>query len=216
MRQSIATLLACALALPTAAAELKVRFIGNEAFEITDGKVTLLSDFPYQSGYSIYMTYPETEIRPRERSLCLITHRHGDHFESELMANIGCRVVATDEITRGLDGVEVIPLEPEIRSGDIRIEPIRTPHRDTEHYSYLVEWHGLRLYFVGDTETPEYLRDDLDVLFISPWLLNRMERAGIDPPAEKVVVYHHTADEKVECGRCLVPSQGDTFVIGEP
>jgi hypothetical protein len=32
------------------AAGLEIRFIGNMAFSITDGKTTLLTDFPYRSG----------------------------------------------------------------------------------------------------------------------------------------------------------------------
>lgn len=31
---------------------LEARFVGNMAYAITDGTTTLMSDFPYQSGYS--------------------------------------------------------------------------------------------------------------------------------------------------------------------
>jgi hypothetical protein len=213
-RASTIALASIALSAPALGGELSARFIGNEAFEITDGNVTLLSDFPYESGYSIYMTYPEEEIRPRERSICLITHRHGDHFEPSLVGKIGCRVIAAREITRKLRDVEIVELGGKLLVHDVAIEPIRTPHADLEHYSYLVEWHGLRLFFVGDTETYEHVRDDLDVLFVSPWVLARMERDGVDPPAKQVVVYHHAADETVDCKRCTVPAQGETIVIG--
>ena len=192
-------LLAVVAMLPSGAAELHVRFIGNEAFEITDGEHTLLSDFPYASGYSIYMDYPDSELRRRENSLCLITHTHGDHFEPSLVSAIGCRVVG--------------PTAEPVEFGPLTVRPVRTPHRDLEHYSYLVEWHGLRLYFVGDTETTEHVPDDLDVLFVSPWLLWKLEAEG-RRPAREMVVYHHTAGEKVECDRCRVPRQGETFVIG--
>ena len=38
---------------PTSTARpLTATFIGNEAWHITDGEYTLLTDFPYQSGYS--------------------------------------------------------------------------------------------------------------------------------------------------------------------
>jgi len=203
----------CLSLLPLQAAELRARFIGNEAFEITDGKVTLLSDFPYRSGYSIYMTYAEEEIHLRENSICLITHRHGDHFEPELAPKIGCRVVAAPEIANKLDNAEAVRDGVEVQTHDVTIEAIGTPHADLEHFSYLVTWHGLRLYFVGDTETPEHIRDNLDVLFVSPWLLRTMERSGIDPPAKKIVVYHHAANEKVDCKRCIVPEQGARLTL---
>jgi hypothetical protein len=212
------TLSVLVLVAPVFAAELQFRFIGNEAFEITDGEVTLLSDFPYRSGYSIYMTYPDEEIRRRERSVCLITHRHGDHFEPKLVGEIGCRVVAAPEITNKLQDVETLELGGKLLFHSVGIRPIRTPHSDTQHYSYLVEWHGLKLYFVGDTETPEHIPDDLDVLFVSPWLLDTIKRSGSEPSAKKVVIYHHTADEAADCERCacercVVPQQGETFTI---
>ncbi len=49
------------LLLTTQAAQLRTpaleaRFIGSMDLAITDGAVTLFTDFPYQSGYSQYMT----------------------------------------------------------------------------------------------------------------------------------------------------------------
>jgi hypothetical protein len=41
---------------------LDARFIGNMAVAVTDGTTTLMSDFPYQSGYSRYMTYDPAAI----------------------------------------------------------------------------------------------------------------------------------------------------------
>ena len=45
--------------------KLSARFIGNAAFEITDGEFTLLTDFPYQSGAFGYMTYDPAEVARR-------------------------------------------------------------------------------------------------------------------------------------------------------
>jgi hypothetical protein len=48
-------------AFPFAAAnKLHFKFIGNQAFLITDGNTTLLTDFPYTSGAFGYMTYDFT------------------------------------------------------------------------------------------------------------------------------------------------------------
>lgn len=130
---------------------LRFRFIGNQAFEITDGEVTLLSDFPYQPGYAGYMRYPAKELHRRKNAICLITHRHLDHFDPSLVKEVGCTLVAPREVTRNLSDVPSLDLGDGVRFGPIRIQPIRTPHRELEHYSYRVTWNGRSLYFVGDT-----------------------------------------------------------------
>jgi L-ascorbate metabolism protein UlaG (beta-lactamase superfamily) len=80
------TLLACWCSAAVLASSqrpvLEARFIGNMAFTITDGRVTVMTDFPYQSGYSGYKTYDPAEIRSTTPStLVLITHRHPDHWD---------------------------------------------------------------------------------------------------------------------------------------
>jgi hypothetical protein len=194
------------------AAPLELRFIGNQAFEITDGRVTLLTDFPYQSGYSGYMTYDEASVRPRGRVLSLITHRHMDHFEPGLFLKTTWEIYGPWEVTRSLPPGRVVAMGPEVSWGGITIRPVRTPHRDTEHYSYLVEWAGTRLYFVGDTEDPgELLRaKDLDFAFVTPWLWRTVRSRKVTLDARRIVIYHHTAKERVgDCPGCWIPRQGE-------
>lgn len=59
---------------------LTIRFIGNAAFELTDGRSTPLVDFPYESGGG-YMSFDSAAVRPRGDVLALFTHRHRDHFD---------------------------------------------------------------------------------------------------------------------------------------
>ena len=69
--------------------ELTARFIGNMAWAISDGALTLMSDFPYDSGaVRGYMTYDATaELRSATpQTLSLITHRHADHWSPTLFA----------------------------------------------------------------------------------------------------------------------------------
>ncbi len=212
--------LVVALVLPfigvAEAESLHFRFIGNQAFEITDGETTLLSDFPYQPGYAGYMRYAEKEIHRRENAICLITHRHLDHFDPSLVKKVGCTLVAPKEVTSKLPGVPSLDLKEGVRFGPIGIHPVRTPHRGLEHYSYLVTWQGRRLYFVGDTTSYEALvaTEDLDVLFVTPWLANNTLRAGRQLPGDKRVIYHHKPREEVPaCRDCVVPKQGDGFEI---
>jgi hypothetical protein len=78
----------------------------------------------------------------------------------------------------------------------------------------VVEWNGLRLYFTGDTEDTTALlaAKDLDVAFVSPWLLRAVQRAGARIDARTVVVHHHQDGESVPAFQDrIVPSQGQVL-----
>ena len=194
---------------------LEARFIGNMAFAITDGTTTLMSDFPYQSGYSVYMEYDAALIRSATpATLSLITHRHGDHWEPWLFKKTGWKVAGPADVTLGIERSRVVPLNGTGTFGPIRIDAIETPHHSIGHYSYIVTWHGRRLYFSGDTESPASLlaARNLDVAFVSPWLYKAALKVGrID--AKQIVIYHQQSGEQVpECGQgCTVPRQGQVL-----
>jgi hypothetical protein len=107
--------------------------------------------------------------------------------------------------------------EPHTTFGPLRIERLTTRHADVGHYSYIVTWHGRRLYFTGDTEdvAPLVAAKDLDVAFVSPWNVRAVMRAGQQIDARQIVVYHHQSGEQVaECrDRCSMPQQGQILVI---
>jgi L-ascorbate metabolism protein UlaG (beta-lactamase superfamily) len=214
MRVLPALILAAGLAAPQPA-QLSARFIGNMAFAITDGTTTVMTDFPYQSGYSAYMTYPASEIRSdTAQTISLITHRHPDHWEPGLFARTNWKVIGPRDVVSGVAADR--RLEPgEIVKGVLRVEPVATPHAGIGHDSYLVTWHGRRLWFTGDTESLDALSTtkSLDVAFVSPWLWSSALKRGLTIDAKRIVVYHHQAGETVaQCtGRCTVPRQGDVF-----
>jgi hypothetical protein len=114
-------------------------------------------------------------------------------------------------------GVPALDLKSDIRWEGITIRPVATSHGSLEHYSYFLEWDGMRLYFSGDTEDPEPLiaARDLDVAFVSPWLLEIVHRRGLATTARQIVVYHHKAGEAVaEIQGRLVPRQGQVLDLG--
>jgi L-ascorbate metabolism protein UlaG (beta-lactamase superfamily) len=211
----------CALVLSAISERpvLEARFIGNMAFAITDGSVTLMTDFPYESGYSRYMTYPPEEIRSTTpTTLSLITHRHGDHWKPSLFAQTDWQVAGPNDVIASAPAHRVVPLtEPRTVFGPIEIEPIATPHADVGHYSYIVTWHGKRLYFSGDTESSASLRaaKNLDVAFISPWIYRAVVRNNHFVDARRIVIYHHESGERIpECREpCVVPRQADSIPI---
>jgi L-ascorbate metabolism protein UlaG (beta-lactamase superfamily) len=216
----IGFLLAVALLAPAGdgGETLRARFLGNEAFEITDGVTTLLTDFPYRSGAFGYMAYATSEIRRRPRSVCLFTHAHADHFEPALLARVGCRIAGPPPVLAAAPPGSVITPDRDgaLRIFGLAIDPVATPHGETPHASYRVEWLGLRLYFTGDTDSTRELAAQkiLDALFLSPWLLAAARSSGALPAARRVIVYHQRSGETIgPCGGCVVPRQGETIEI---
>lgn len=225
-------ILVCCIALLTTASGrtgvagqqgLEARFIGNMAYAISDGTVTLFTDFPYESGYSRYMTYDAREIRSRTpRSLALITHRHRDHWEPALFSVTDWSVIGPADVVSSAAATRVVralPVAPELQSmtfEGIAIDALPTPHAKIGHYSYLVTWHGLRLYFTGDTDDDEALLSakNLDVAFVSPWLFQRALKSGRPIDARRIVIYHQESGQASVpgcSGACSVPKQGDTL-----
>ncbi len=221
-------LLALALVVTATGAEestpLSATFIGNQAVRITDGDLVLFTDFPYQSGASGYMRWDRAALEPADNAYCLITHEHRDHFAPELVAELGCTVLGSDEVVAQLSGGEGIAIEDGTSFGSMKVIPVPTPHIEG-HLSYRVEWAGTTLYFTGDTEVTGALtaQEPLDVLFISPWLYRTALEHDALPEVGKVYIYHHATNERVPacrpcaaetgCTPCQVPRQGDRLEL---
>ncbi len=107
----LALTFALAMAAPAGEpARLTFRFIGNMAYAITDGKTTLYTDFPYQSGYSEYMTYDFEAVPKTSGSLCLITHGHLDHFDPSLFPGWTATLIAPADVVAKVKTDRAIPL----------------------------------------------------------------------------------------------------------
>jgi L-ascorbate metabolism protein UlaG (beta-lactamase superfamily) len=204
-------------AAQSGAGTLRARFIGNAAFEITDGTATLLTDFPYKSGAFGYMTYRMESVAPQGDVLCLITHAHDDHWDPRLFRPTRWQVAGPQSVTTGIEPSRVVPVYPRGRWKSLIIESQETPHEPKGHYSYLVRWRGQKLYFTGDTERSDRLQatGPVDTLFITPWLLRNCLKAGIKLQARRIVIYHHDDSEPLpQCGpNCSGPRQGDEIVL---
>lgn len=97
-----------------------------------------------------------------------------------------------------------------------------TNHGELVHASFLVQWNGRRLYFSGFTDDPSDLlsKQDIDVAFLNPALIEALQDKGRKVDARKVVVYH-LADKPAEelpgapCDRCeqLVPQTSETVTL---
>lgn len=228
-------LLSFLVAMPLAAVAdedpaLTLTYIGNEAFMISngkngaDGEPVLMTDFPYQSGYSVYMTYDPGYLDYAGDIVSLITHRHLDHVDPGLLNLTGWNAIGPRDALGALNPMAVSIVsqqadgEPEtIQYGGIRVIPIRTEHSTTEHYSYLVEWRDKTLFLLGDTGTADALFQldrEVDIAFLTPWVLRPLLRDKKTIPARQIIVYHHTAIEDTPtCDKCLTPYQGQVIEV---
>lgn len=201
------------------AGSLAVTFIANAAVKITDGGTTLLSDFPYQSGYSGYMEYDRDSVAPAGATLSLITHRHPDHFDASVRRGDNWRVMGPADVRAQVPAAATLATGSEVAVGPMRIRAIKTPHADLEHYSYMVEWMGRRFYFTGDTNDIGALLEaaDIDVAFVTPWLFSRTRKEGRPIPARRTVIYHHEEQVRSVPGcaapQCVVPRRGERIPL---
>jgi hypothetical protein len=189
---------------------LRFRFIGNEAFAITDGVSTIVTDFPYQSGYSGYMTYRwEDAARTAGPTTCR------DHFDAALAARLGCRVAGPPPVLAQVPADTRISLDVPATIGGARITAFVTPHgAERSHYSFLVEWHGTRMYFPGDTDDAATFlaQGPLDIAFVTTWLWQAVERRRAHIVAHRIVFYHHQAGEALpSCPGCVAVDQNREF-----
>jgi L-ascorbate metabolism protein UlaG (beta-lactamase superfamily) len=210
--------LTLALLVQVPDSSLSVRFIGNEAFVITDGRSTIVTDFPYRSGAFGYMAYERPAPFPG-KVLALITHRHLDHFDPSEWRDSSWSILGPREVTEALSIGHRRALDSVVTFGSFVIRPIRTPHSDTEHYSYLIDWGTLRLFLSGDTEDPASLlaAEGVTHAFLTPWLWTTLVRGAHRPRGWEVIIQHHTAGQRPpSCEGCWLPRQNESRVLTAP
>lgn len=193
-------------------------FIGNCAFRIDLGDWTLYSDMPYVSGSSGYDAYVLPDGFDQARGTALITQAHPDHFDSTLFRRTRLELIAPWLSPEGMERA----LE-QAQTHGLYVYPIPTPHGDAPHDSYIVAWSGRRLYFTGDTEDPAELLKaaNIDVAFVTPWLIDAVNKQGRSIDARTVIVYHHRkgeldgTDVKAPCTGCklIIPQPGDAITL---
>jgi L-ascorbate metabolism protein UlaG (beta-lactamase superfamily) len=211
-----------AICVRASAGELTFTLLGNEAFHITDGKTTLLSDFPYRSGAWGYHEYDLNAVPPIHSGLTLITHAHDDHWSRPEFEKMRIKIIGPPAVTERLDQARVIPLSEDrpMHHEDITVEAVSTPHNlAAEHYSFLVTWHAVRFYFPGDTESPAEVlaQRDIDVMFITPWLIQSIRELNKTVDAKVLVGYHLFPDEVADpLQGCRTMKQGESFTVHYP
>lgn len=199
------------------AQEVKIKFIGNCAFQIKLDSLNLYSDFPYEPGAYGYMTYKLDSVYHGEKGIALFTHTHKDHYDSDLLKQTKLEKYGPNISTKQFERLKL--------DFGIDIQAIKTKHKwSANHHSFNLKWQSRSIYFTGDTENYEELlnQKSLDILFITPWLLKKLVNDGHKIDAKKIVIYHHRySDKDVEqqeiksyCNCSLIiPKQNTNYVL---
>lgn len=171
--------------------QISVRFIGNCGLHLTDGTTNFYIDFPYKSGAHSYMEYDASEVQNiKPNSIFIFTHRHADHYSKKLWKK-----------HRGqkFDPYNTEKLEQLSKQiPEFSIQSYRTPHKvfgiSFKHYSYLITWHGKKIYLSGDTESADTFakQENLDYAFVPVWLLLDAQDKGVKHRtiSRKIYIYH--------------------------
>lgn len=197
--------------------EIKIKFIGNCGLYLTDGKSNLYIDFPYKSGAHNYMKYDVSEIENiKENAIFLFTHRHADHYSKKIVSQIKGKHQGRVFGNWNTDSFEKLSNAID----DFKIEVFKTKHRFTfKHYSYLISWHGKRIFFSGDTESARTIAGikDINWAFAPAWIITDAMKNKLKIDAEKIGVYHLYPNEKINNGApdkyFLLNKQGEEIII---
>lgn len=199
--------------------EIKIRFIGNCGLSMTDGTTNFYIDFPYKSGAHNYMEYDKSEIENvKENAIFIFTHRHADHYSSKILKKLSGQKFDPWNIEELEKLSGTIP--------DFAIKAFKTDHTvfgiSFKHYSYLVIWHGKKIFLSGDTTNSETIasQTDLDWAFVPIWLLMDAKEKNVDLKilSKKYAIYHIGQNDKITLDEKdsqlkLLDKQGDVITI---
>lgn len=109
-----------------------------------------------------------------------------------------------------------IIVEENLIHGPMQINAIKTDYGQTEHYSYLIEWHGKNIYISGDTGDVTHLSGlpSMDVAFLTPWLYENARKENALPDTKNLVIYQHRDGEIIpRCFNCFIPQKGELIPL---
>lgn len=173
--------------------EIQIEFIGNCGFHMTDGITDFYIDFPYKSGAYGYMEFDEEEMdKIKENSIFIFTHKHADHYSrknlKKVMKDKGGKKFGVANISKLEKLGETIE--------NFEIKAFKTKHTffgiPFRHYSYLITWHGKRIFISGDTTNPETIAEmeNIELAFVPYWILKNAKDQGIKIDAKMFAIYH--------------------------
>jgi L-ascorbate metabolism protein UlaG (beta-lactamase superfamily) len=170
--------------------EITIKFIGNCGLYMTDGITNIYSDFPYKSGAYGYMEFDDLSLDSvKENAIFIFSHKHADHYSGKNIRKIlrekGGKKFTPRKANKLLEYAEGIP--------GLKVQVFKTKHKfSLKHVSYLITWHGKRIYLSGDTTNPETIGKikNIDLAFVPHWILTIAKEQELKIDAKKFGVYH--------------------------
>jgi L-ascorbate metabolism protein UlaG (beta-lactamase superfamily) len=197
--------------------EIKIKFIGNCGLYMTDGNMNIYFDFPYKSGAFNYMEYDSAELDSiKENSIFVFTHKHPDHYASRRMRKVIRKKQGQKYGKWNIDMLEQLS----DTTADFSIQAIETNHSlSFKHYSYLMTWHGKKIYISGDCETADTIltMTDLDWAFVPTWIVVDAIEKEKEIDAKMIGVYHLYPTQIVNNGKPekykILENQGEVISL---
>lgn len=196
--------------------EIKITYIGNCGLHITDGINHIYTDFPYKSGAHNYIEYEDSEIDSlKENSFYIFTHKHSDHYSKKLL-----KKVFKTKNGKAFGSWNIPELESLGDSiPDFELVAYKTKHRFSfKHYSYLITWHGKKIFLSGDTESADTILDikDMDWAFVPAWLVVEIVDSGRKFDTKMIGIYHIGPKDNIEISgprSLMLKTQGEVISI---
>jgi len=196
---------------------ITIRFIGNCGLHMTDGKLDVYADFPYKSGAFGYMNYPASELDSiRPNATHLFTHRHPDHYKKKLVKRSSGTVYGPWKVKQKRKADLSLP---RYAAAEFTVEAFKTKHRFAHHHnSYLITWHGKRIYISGDAESTETIArmENMDLAFVPTWIMREAKAQNIKIKSDRFAVYHLYPKEKATTDNPkiqLLFTQGEVLTV---
>lgn len=177
--------------------EISIKFIGNCGLYMTDGETNVYSDFPYKSGAFNYMEFDDAELDSvKENSIFIFTHKHPDHYSSKNMKR-----VLREKNGQKYGSWNIKELEQLGNTiPNFSVQAFKTKHRFSfKHYSYLITWHGKKIFLSGDTESAEIIGNisGIDWAFVPYWVVLDANEKNIKIDAKRRGLYHLYPNQKM-------------------
>jgi len=192
--------------------EIKIKFLGNAGLYLTDGASNVYVDFPYKSGAFGYMKYDIAQLDSiKDNSVFIFTHRHPDHYSRKLVNKQKGKAYGPWNVTALEDLNNILP--------HFSIHSFKTKHRfASKHSSYLITWHGKRIFISGDTETADTIATvkDIDWAFVPSWIIYNARENKMKIDAKKFAIYHLYPSEEINVvtpGIILLNKQNEVITL---
>lgn len=196
--------------------EIKIRFIANAGLHLTDGQSNIYVDFPYKSGFWMYSKYDKSEIENiKDNSVLLFTHKHPDHYKLKLVKRLirkrGAKAYGPWNLKQLEAWSTSIP--------DFSIQIFKTSHKlSSKHSSYLITWHGKKIYINGDTGDtgPLSQMKELDWVFLPGWTLMNATNEKIKIDTKMLGIYHIGPKDRINATNpkiLVMDKQGEVILV---